>query len=310
MNTGGNDQTVSTRGGNDTESSFPRTRESTDNTAAIQRAANEAIQAERNRIAAIRSLHEQHPGVPASVARQAEADGWDLTRTTNEFLTALRGAREPGVPNVIVGRGRHNLSLAVITAALLGRTDLGIDSGITPDSPVFRSSVINTIGRRREFQAGWMVGVPQQGERRDQFEQTFERAGQLGLSNLSFMRAAELILELETGERHFDETEILERAFSSAGFSAVFGAVVHMQLLASYAATQSTYTEFCEVLEVGDFREHKDADMGQVGRLKRQAKKTPSGQAALLNVDDPALVAITARTLRRSAQGKRSNDHP
>jgi hypothetical protein len=260
-------------------------------TAAIQRAAQDAIQAERNRIAAIRELHEQHPGVPAAVARQAEADGWDLARTTNEFLTALRGSREPGVPNIIVGRGRHNLSLAVITAALLGRTDLGIDSGITPDSPVFRSSVINTMGRRREFQAGWMVNVPQAGERRDQFEQTFERAGQLGLNNLSFMRAAELILELETGERHFDESEILERAFSSGGFSAVFGAVVHMQLLASYAATQSAYTEFCDVVEVGDFREHKDADMGQVGRLKKQAK-SGNGQAAILNVDDPQLVSI------------------
>ncbi len=260
--------------------------------AAVQRAANEAIQAERNRIASIRALHAEHPGVPVEVVRQAESEGWDLTRTTTAFLTALRDSRQPGVPAIHVGRGRHNLSLAVITAALLGRTDLGIDSGINPDSPVFRSSVINTMGRRREFQAGWMVGVPQSGERRNEFEQTFERAHQLGLNNLSFMRAAELIVELETGERHFDESEILERAFSSSGFSAVFGAVIHMQLLASYAATQSAYAEFCEVVEVGDFREHKDADMGQVGRLKKQSSKSNNGQAAILNVDDPALVSI------------------
>jgi hypothetical protein len=260
--------------------------------AAVQRAANEAIQAERNRIASIRALHAEHPGVPAEVVRQAESEGWDLTRTTTAFLTALRDSRQPGVPAIHVGRGRHNLSLAVITAALLGRTDLGLDSGINPDSPVFRSPVINTIGRRREFQAGWMVGVPETGERRNEFEQTFERANQLGLNNLSFMRAAELILELETGERHFDESEILERAFSSGGFSAVFGAVIHMQLLASYAATQSAYAEFCEVVEVGDFREHKDADMGQVGRLKKQSSKSNNGQAAILNVDDPTLVSI------------------
>ncbi|OYW11305.1 MAG: hypothetical protein B7Z55_19505 [Planctomycetales bacterium 12-60-4] len=148
------------------------------------------------------------------------------------------------------------------------------------------------MGRRREFQAGWMVGVTQTGERFNEFEANFERSNQLGLGNLSFMRAAELILELETGERHFDESEILERAFSSGGFSAVFGAVIHMHLLASYAATNSAYAAFCEVMEVGDFREYKDADMGQVGRLKKQATKTPSGKAALLNVDDPALVSI------------------
>lgn len=260
--------------------------------ATIQRAANDAIQAERSRIASIRSLHTEHPGVPVEIVRQAESEGWDLTRTTTAFLTALRDSRQPGVPAIHVGRGRHNLSLSVITAALLGRTDLGVVAGITPDSPVFRSPVINSMGRRREMQAGWMVGVPQSGERRNEFEQTFERANQLGLGNLSFMRAAELILELETGERHFDESEILERAFSSGGFAAVFGAVVHMQLLASYAATQSAYSEFCDVVEVGDFREHKDADMGQVGRLKKQAAKTPSGKAALLNVDDPTLVSI------------------
>lgn len=261
--------------------------------AAIQRAAADAIQAERTRIASIRALHEQHPDVPATVARQAEADGWDLARTQTEFLTALRGSRQPGVP-AIHSRGRHQIDLRVIQAALLSRSDLGIAGGITPDSAVFRSDVINTVARRRELRADWMAGIPQTGERRDQFEQAFDRANQLGLRNLSFMRAAELILELETGERHFDESEIIERAFSSGSFTAVFGAVVHMQLLASYAATPATYTEFCEVLEVGDMREHKDADMGQVGRLKKQASKSNNGQAAILNVDDPALVAITA----------------
>ena len=284
-------QTEATRSGGTTAASAGGSPAGMVDQTAVQRAANEAIQAERNRIAQIRDLHTEHPGVPVEVVRQAESEGWDLTRTTTAFLTALRDSRQPGVPAIHVGRGRHNLSLAVITAALLGRTDLGIDSGINPDSPVFRSPVINTMGRRREFQAGWMVGVPETGERRNEFEQTFERANQLGLNNLSFMRAAELILEIETGERHFDESEILERAFSSGGFSAVFGAVVHMQLLASYAATQSAYTEFCDVVEVGDFREHKDADMGQVGRLKKQAK-SGNGQAAILNVDDPALVAI------------------
>jgi hypothetical protein len=260
---------------------------------AIERAAQAAITAERARIASIRELHTAHPDVPAATVTRAESEGWDLARTQSEFLTALRSSRQPGVP-AIHSRGRHQIDLRTIQAALLSRRDLGIAGGITPDHSVFRNDVINTVTRRRELQADWMAGIPERGERRDNFEMAFDRVDQLGLRNLSFMRAAELILELETGERHFDESEILERAFTSAAFQAVFGAVIHMQLLASYAATPATYTEFCEVLEVGDFREHRDADMGQVGRLKKQSSKTPNGQAALLNVDDPALVSIMA----------------
>lgn len=251
-----------------------------------ERAANDAIVAERQRVSAIRSLHAQHPEVPAAVVTQAESDGWDLARTQTEFLTALRTHRQPGVAPAGHIRGSEQINLRVLQAALLER------EGLTPDSPVFAARCVNTLARRRDMQADWMIGVPQAGQRRDDMEQAFDIARQRGLGNLTLMRAAELLGEIETGERLHNEQEILERAFSSGGFGAVFGAVVHLQMLASYAATPATYREFCEVLEVGDFREHKDADMGAVGRLKKQGKN--GGKAELLNVDDPALVSIVA----------------
>lgn len=251
-----------------------------------QRAAADAVAAERQRVGAIRALHAEHPEVPQAIVTQAETEGWDVNRTTAAFLTAIREARTPGVAPAGHVRGSEQLNLRVLQAALLER------SGIRPEDDFFGHQAVQGLARRRELGASWMVGVPQSGARRDEFEQAFDVARQRGLGGLSLMRAAELLGELETGERLHDETEILERAFSSGGFTAVFGAVVHLQMLAGYAATPATYQEFCEVMDVSDFREHQDADMGAVGRLKKQGKN--GGKAALLNVEDPALVSIAA----------------
>lgn len=252
-----------------------------------QRAAADAVAAERTRVAAIRALHEQHPDVPVEVRTQAESEGWTLERTNTEFLDAIRSARQQGVPPAGHVRGSEQLNLRVLQAALLAR------EGITPDSPVLSSPQARTVAQRRELQAGWMCNVPESGQRRDELEQAFDIATQRGLAGASLIRMAEAIVELETNQRFYNEHEIIERAFSSGGFTAVYGSVVHMTLMASYASTAATYQEFCQLLEVGDFRDHTEADMGAVGRLKRQGKN--GGKAALLNVDDPVLSKIAAQ---------------
>lgn len=71
------------------------------------------------------------------------------------------------------------------------------------------------------------------GTRCDAVEQTFDVARQQFGSGLSLMRAAVLLVEIDSGQRVYDEQEVIERAFSSGGF--VFGAVIHLQMLASYA---------------------------------------------------------------------------
>src|SRR5690606_38071508 len=105
--------------------------------------------------------------------------------------------------------------------------------------------------------------------------------------------------EHETGRRSFDTQEVLEhlfdggagsRAQSTGGFTEVFGSVIHLVMLAAYHSAPATYESFCQVVDVADFRDHSEAIMGQVGRLKRQGKN--QAQAALLNVDDPELAKI------------------
>jgi hypothetical protein len=245
----------------------------------------QAIEAERQRVQQIRQLHDQHPDVPEEVVRQAESEGWTVDRTRTAFLDAMREGREDPVgPAVHVRRG---MNLRALQAALLMREN------ITPDSEVINSRAANNMLRHRNLQADWMVGVGRAGPRRDSMEQAFEIARQQGLDNASMMRICAELVELESGRRApFHEDEILERAFTSGGFQAVFGSVVHMSLLAGYQAQYASYEQWANVVEVNDFRKHEDAIMGSVGRLQKMGKN--GGKAALLNVEDPSLAAVQA----------------
>lgn len=245
----------------------------------------QAIREERQRVASIRQLHRDHPEVPQSVVDNAIDNGLDINETTRQFLAAVRNSRTPGAP-AIHSRGSSQINRRVLQAALMQRCS------ITPDSPVLRSQTAQALrSRRRELDIDWAVNCPQNGQRRDELEQAFDIADQQGLRGASFMHIAELCCELQEPGRRFHGTdEILERAFSSGDFSAVFGAVVHMELLASYERTPHTYDQWCEVVEYGDFNTHKGNDMGQVGRLKKMGKN--GGKAALLNVEDPFPVEL------------------
>ena len=249
------------------------------------RAAADAVAAERQRVTEIRALASQHPDVPETVVQQAEQHGWDLDQTRSAFLVAMRGARQTGAP-AIHSRGSHQITRQVLQAALLER------GGIRPESDVWNSVQARSLmGRRRELDLTWAIGVAERGQQRDNMEQAFDIANREGLTSISFLRLAELCVELgQPGVRLYNQDEILERAFTSGDFTAVFGAVVHMQLLDSYAKTTSVWREFCEAREVGDFRPHDTADMGQVSRLKKLGRN--GGDAELLNTEEQTLARI------------------
>ena len=118
---------------------------------------------------------------------------------------------------------------------------------------------------------------------------SFDIVDQQGLRNLTMARVAELACELE-GERVYDTQEAIERSFASGAYAEIYGSVIHLEMLASYAQTPNTYSRIARVRDVGDFRENKSADMGVTDRLQIVGKE--GGKARNLNLDDPALVSL------------------
>ncbi len=247
----------------------------------------ESVAAERQRQSAIRSLAGDFPQVPAATVTRCLDEGLTLDQTRALFLEGLRGSSPEPVPGVApAGHTKSGISLRALQAGLMLR------EGLDPDSPALRARESDLVTSRREFNADWLRGAGRTGETRDAVEQAFDDARRLRLHSGSLMRFCEALVELKGERAPWNEDELLERAFSSADFSAVFGSVVHMSLVAGYTETPATYEEFCRVVDVPDFRPNKEAMTGGVGRLKKQGK--PGGQAALLNAEDPTLAEFAA----------------
>lgn len=245
------------------------------------------VAAERQRQSAIRSLAADFPQVPAATVTRCLDEGLTLDQTRAQFLDAIRGSSQPPVPPVApAGHIKGGITLRALQAGLMLR------EGLDPDSPALRARESDLVTSRREFNADWLRGAGRTGEARDAVEQAFDDARRLRLQNGSLMRFCEAIVELNGDRAPWNEDELLERAFSSGDFSAVFGSVVHMSMVAGYTETPATYEEFCRVVDVPDFRKNQEAMVNGVGRLKKQGK--PGGQAALLNVEDPTLAEYAA----------------
>lgn len=262
--------------------------ETTDIAALTRTAAAEALTAERNRVREIRQLGREHE--IAEDVINASIDGeHSIDQARAAFLTAMRQSRQGGAPAI---HSRGGLSgqqgIRILQAACLLR------EGITPDSAVLNDSTVNTLASRRDLDVGWACFAGQAGARRDALEAAYDQVRQLGLHNASMMRLAQELVELETGQRApYNQDELLQRAFSSANFTAIFAATIHMSMWAGYASAPATYERFCQVVDVPDFRDNTDAMVGEVGRLKKQSKTAP-GVAPLLNQTDPVLAKMAA----------------
>ncbi len=249
---------------------------------------NDALTAERNRISQIRTLGTEH-GIAAEVVNRCCESGLSIDQARAEFLTALRTSRAPGVPAIHVHEGLGGASgVRVLQAAMM------LKLGITPDSQVLNAQCTQTIASRRDMNIGWACFAGARGQRRDELESAYDAVRRHGLHDASMMRLAQELVEIETGQRApYNQDEMLQRAFATANFTSIFGAVVHLSMFAGYASTPATYERFCQVIDVPDFRDNSEAMMGEVGRLKRQSKTAP-GRATPLNLTDPVLAKIAA----------------
>lgn len=254
----------------------------------VQSQVQAALAAERSRITAIRALGAEHD-IEREVVDRCEMENLTIDQARGEFLTALRSQRQSGAPAIHVRSGMSGAQgVRILQAAMLAK------EGFTPDSAVLLAPATGSLARRRDLSIDWAIGCPSQGQRRNELEAAFEAVHQRGLAGASMLRVAQEMIEMETGQRApYNNDDIIERAFSSANFSAVFAATVHMALWAGYASTAATWARFCQVVDVPDFRDNTDAMLGEVGRLKRQSKNAP-GKATLLNMTDPVLAKMAA----------------
>lgn len=246
--------------------------------------ASRAIAAERERIAAIRTLAREH-SIDPTVVDRAENEGFTLDQTRDLFLQSIRN-RQPGAAPAQINRG--SFDIRTLQAAFMQRC------GITPDSPVLNADCTRNIASRSDFNIGWACGVGQRGERYDQVCVAFDAASRSGLMDASLLRLSQELYEFEHHCRApYNNDELFERVFSSSNFTAVFGAVVHLSLFNGYMSTPKVWADFVDIMDVADFRDQKDALGGEVSRLKKQAKHTP-GEATTLNMTDPVLASLAA----------------
>ncbi len=110
--------------------------------------------------------------------------------------------------------------------------------GITPDSQGPERSVHTNdrIATRHEHRLGMLCRC--RGQRRDELESAYDAVRRHGLHDASMMRLAQELVEIETGQRApYNQDEMLQRAFATANFTSIFGAVVHLSMFAGYAST-------------------------------------------------------------------------
>lgn len=89
--------------------------------------------------------------------------------------------------------------------------------------------------------------------------------------------------------------EIIGRAFTSStsDFPVILGGVIHQVLLADYSIQPDTWSEFCAVGSVVDFRPHSRLRMGSFSRLK---KVRENGEFEYLPIDDARKESIIAES--------------
>ncbi len=252
--------TTGTRSGTTTTSTVTGTNDNpirgnvsteTDPATIARQAADAALAAERARVSEIRALGRTHE-IANSVIDASIDGGHTIDQARAAFLEAMRQSRQAGVPPSISRGGAlaGSQGVRILQAACLMRA--GIDPDMRDSQQQRRQQPCIPSGPRH-----WLAcHAGQRGERRDNLEQVYDQVRQTGLHNASMMRLAQECYELETGQRApYQTDELLQwllggrrsSYYSSANFSVIWGATVHMMLWAGYASAPATYERFCDI---------------------------------------------------------------
>lgn len=230
-----------------------------------------AIAAERSRVRAIRLL--AGSDVPAEVRDRAIDEGWDESRASREFLTAVRENRTAGVGPAIHSHSREadtsQRSLAAACLMLNG----GVDRTRCVGRPFFN-------GR------GLIASAPQL------TEQDVEAGRRLG--SLSAVDLVRLCAQIDGGRFIIDPEEAIRTAVSGATFAYVFTTSMYVKLMQGWDEIIDT-TDWCDTEDVANFLTHEDISVSANAALEKLPRGGTANDATMSDSRETYKVARYAK---------------
>lgn len=204
------------------------------------------LDAERQRIREIHTL--AGDDVPQAMVRQAVEQGWDVTRASREFLTAVRSARTPE------GDARQAAPFAVHSRSRESDTNVrSLAAGLLASQNIDPTRCRMHDGRNVASRATALT--EQDADRGDEFRR---------------LNALDLIREcarLDSGRWYRDPEEAIRAAFSGATLAYVFSTNVNARLTVGWDRVGDTTVGWCDEEDVANFLEQEDISLTASARL-------------------------------------------
>jgi len=235
--------------------------------------AQRAIEAERTRVRAIRQL--AGSDVPQDILARAIDDGWDESRASREFLTAVRAARQTqAVPYHATGGPGPNTGMSV----------RGVAAGLLLANGISDPTACSMHTGRRE---------PSPSDRLT--EQDADQG-----HRLQRMSAVDLVRQcamMDCGRLHWDLSDAFEavRTSPSGGaLSYVFTTSVYAKLMEGWGEVSDT-TTWCDEEDVANFLTQEDISLSADARLKQLPRGDTAKDATISDARETYKIGRYAR---------------
>lgn len=241
--------------------------------AAVRRALEAERAANQARVRSIREL--AGDDVPTEVVNRAIDENWDTARASQEFLTAVRASRTPGVGPAIHSHSREADTNSRSLAVAMLRTYGGVDGDRIIGSPV-------TNGRGSVERCDRLV------------EADFDAGRRLG--SLSATDLVRMCAQADTGRFIMDPEEAMRAALSGGTLAYVFTTSVYAKLIEGWDSVSDT-TSWCDVEDVPNFMEQEDISLTANSALEQLPRGGKANDATMSDSVEKYKIARYAKKL-------------
>lgn len=240
-------------------------------TDAARAAADAAIATERTRVRSLREL--AGDDVPREMLTRAIDEGWDESRASREFLTAVRGSRRPGAPTTApAGDPSYRPGLQSVADPNVRALGMGL--------MLRENGSINPVEAYREFHEGIHRPIANPNQNQDLLRAADQAWQYREMSLVDLCREA---CRLEFGRVPSSRSECIRSAVSGSTLTAIFSVNVNAQLIQGWSDAEDTTDGWCSEADCQNFLTQERAQMGKFGQLRKLAK---GKKAEHLDIDD------------------------